>query len=253
MRFLLSLLSLMLNSMHTILHTAVTKFSFPAPPKSTAAREDGIPPCVLISANCNTLKMYDQTLRPKSSARGEAALHVRFDFGALFLSVHFLFGRAKRKWTQRSPQRKDKHPSECYLKGVFTSTHLHDHDYLRRPSINVLLYVFLSLRLDDLYFFHLSYLRLNLCPRLSEIDGGVRWGLNHVRSNFGETPFSHSECTHHSSPKFPARGERLFHAGFDFGLPSLVTFFGGAKKVTTLLCASPMRSVESSNEHNDIY
>ena len=32
-------------------------------------------------------------------ARGVAVSSVRYDFGVLFLFVHFLFGRAKRKWT----------------------------------------------------------------------------------------------------------------------------------------------------------
>ena len=82
-------------------------------------------------------------------------------------------------------------------------------------------------------------------PVFPEIDGGVRWELNHVRLNFGETPSNHLGCSDYSSPKFPARGGRIFHAGFDFGVPSFVPFFGRAKKGTTLFLALPERSVHS--------
>jgi|GEM_PF-4153765 len=49
-----------------------------------------------------------------------------------------------------------------------------------------------------------------------EIDGCVCWLLEHVRSNFGEFPFTLQGCFNLSSPKFPARGRRHYHAGFDF-------------------------------------
>jgi len=86
-----------------------------------------------------------------------------------------------------------------------------------------------------------------ICPGLSEIDGGVRWRLNHVRSNFGELLPNPKDRASLYSPKFSASGRRPNHVGFDFGLPSLVTFFGGAKKVTALFTALPEACVHLLN------
>jgi hypothetical protein len=60
--------------------------------------------------------------------------------------------------------------------------------------------------------------------------GAVRWGSN-VRFISAQLLhpwyFQLGLCA-----EISARGVEDLHAGFDFGLLSLVTFFGGAKKVT---------------------
>jgi|GEM_PF-3648061 hypothetical protein len=56
-------------------------------------------PCVSISTELALAQMIDflSVGRNRRPVR-PAALHAEFDFRALFLFAHFLFGRAKRKW-----------------------------------------------------------------------------------------------------------------------------------------------------------
>jgi hypothetical protein len=68
-------------------------------PKSMAVCVGSIITRVKFRCDFKAPRRLQQTICTEISASGRQRYDAGFDFGLLFLSVHFLFGGAKRKWT----------------------------------------------------------------------------------------------------------------------------------------------------------